>query len=199
MSALYLIRHSLTLANARHLYGGSTDSPLTGEGRMIARDYRAQWPLPGAELYVSSGMARADETLRLLTGRGADLVLPGLREMDFGAFELRGYEELRHDPAYRRWIEDKSGEVRCPGGECTNAFRARVLEAGDVLLHRPESVIVAVCHGGVIVQLMQAWFPGEDRHFYQWQPGPCCGYRIEIGEGAPIGYADFPEKGIAPE
>ena len=29
MRALYLIRHSLTEANERRLYGGSTDSPLT--------------------------------------------------------------------------------------------------------------------------------------------------------------------------
>ena len=85
MNALYLIRHSLTVANERRLYGGCTDIPLTDAGREIAVNRRGT--LPECDIYISSGMRRADETLRLLTGRAPDLVLAGLREMDFGLFE----------------------------------------------------------------------------------------------------------------
>ena len=188
MNALYLIRHSLTEANALRLYGGSTDSPLTAEGRKIALERRGVVPACG--LYVSSGMRRADETLRLMTGREADLTLPGLREMDFGAFEMRSYAQLKDDPAYIRWIEDQTGPVRCPGGENLNAFRARVLADGARLIALAEKTACAVCHGGVIVNLMQAWFPGEARNFYQWQPGPCGGYRIDVADGRPAGFQE---------
>ena len=44
MNTLYLIRHSLTEANALRLYGGSTDSPLTAGGREIALKRRGAVP-----------------------------------------------------------------------------------------------------------------------------------------------------------
>ena len=188
MNALYLIRHSLTAANERRLYGGCTDIPLTDAGREIAVNRRGT--LPECDINISSGMRRADETLRLLTGRAPDLVLAGLREMDFGAFEMRSYEQLKEDPDYIRWIGDQTGDIRCPGGESLNAFKARALGDGERLLRLPWPTALAVCHGGVIVNLMQAWFPSENRHFYQWQPGPCAGYRIALSEGSPV---DFEE------
>lgn len=188
MNALYLIRHSLTAANERRLYGGSTDIPLTDAGRAIALQRRGA--LPACDIYISSGMRRADETLRLLTGHAPDLVFSGLREMDFGAFEMRSYEQLRDDPDYIRWIGDQAGDIPCPGGESLNAFRARALDDGGRLLHLPLPTALAVCHGGVIVNLMQAWFPSESRHFYQWQPGPCAGYRITLSDGSPVKFEE---------
>lgn len=188
MNALYLIRHSLTLANERRLYGGSADIPLTAAGRAIALQRRGA--LPECEICVSSGMARANETLLLMTGRGADAVFPELREMDFGAFEMKSYDQLKEDPDYIRWIGDPTGEVPCPGGECRGDFRARVLAGGDRLLRLPRASALAVCHGGVIVNLMQAWFPSENRHFYQWQPGPCEGFAIAVSDGAPVKFEE---------
>ncbi|MBR0368135.1 MAG: histidine phosphatase family protein [Clostridia bacterium] len=188
MNTLYLIRHSLTEANALRLYGGSTDSPLTAEGQEIALKRRGA--VPPCDVYVSSGMRRADETLRLMTGRDADFALPGLREMDFGAFEMRSYEQLKDDPAYMNWIGDRTGTVRCPGGENLSTFKARVLNDGARLIALTEKTACAVCHGGVIVNLMQAWFPGEARNFYQWQPGPCGGYKIDVADGRPARFQE---------
>ena len=188
MRALYLIRHSLTRANELRLYGGSTDVPLAERGREIALDRRGALPL--CDLYVTSGMRRADETLFLMTGRAADAVMPELREMDFGAFEMRSYAQLKDEPDYIRWIGDRTGEVPCPGGESLNAFRARALSGGARLLGMAQDTACAVCHGGVIVSLMQTWFPAVQRHFYEWQPGPCAGYRIAVEGGAPV---DFEE------
>jgi len=188
MRALYLMRHSLTEANERHLYGGSTDSPLTERGRQIARERRGAVPECG--VYVSSGMVRANETLYLMTGHKADAVLPQLREMDFGAFELRGYEELKDVPEYVAWIGDETGETPCPGGETTREFRERVLDGGEELLALRGDTACAVCHGGVIVNLMQAWFPHIERNFYQWQPGPAGGYKITVNGGRPGAFVE---------
>ena len=188
MNTLYLIRHSLTEANALRLYGGSTDSPLTAEGREIAHKRRGAVPL--CDVYVSSGMRRADETLRLMTGREADFALSGLREMDFGAFEMKSYEQLKDDPDYLRWIGDEAGEFRCPGGENMSTFKARALSAGETLLHMAQPAACVVCHGGVIVNLMQAWFPHIERNFYQWQPGPAGGYKITVNGGRPGAFVE---------
>jgi alpha-ribazole phosphatase len=185
MNTLYLIRHSLTEANEKRLYCGKTDLPLSDKGRSVCHTLRDARPLPECELYVTSGMRRAEETLHLLSGRHADIVLPELKEMDFGLFEMRAYAELCAVPEYIRWIEDAQGDYPCPDGECVNAFRARVLRGGERLLRRKEKTALAVCHGGVIVQLMQSWFPNVERHFYEWQPQAGQGYRIAVSGSKP--------------
>ena len=178
MRALLLLRHGLTQANEKRIYCGATDLPLSENGRAMARELAALRPLPACDLYLTSGMARADETLELLTGRTANRVLPAFSEMDFGRFEMMGYETLRHDPGYLRWINDTDGVVPCPGGESTGAFRQRVLSCGAELLNMQWQTTLVVCHGGVIVSLMENWFPLEARGFYEWQPAACRGWRV---------------------
>ena len=192
MSALILLRHGLTEANARRLYCGWTDLPLSPAGQALCREMRKARPLPDCDAYAASDLARARETLVLLTGRDPELTLPDLREMHFGAFEMRGYEELKGDADYRRWIAQDpfTGAVSCPGGESPAEFRARALRGGAALLQMQGDAL-AVCHGGAIVQLMAAWFPTEGRNFYEWQPGPCRGYRVEVEDGAPVGFSEI--------
>ena len=188
MRALYLMRHSLTEANERHLYGGSTDSPLTEQGRAVAASRRGA--IPACDILITSGMRRANETLLIMTGRVPDLVLPQLREMDFGAFEMRSYEELKDVPEYIAWISDEAGMVRCPGGECTSDFRARALAGAATIAALKEDVACVVCHGGVIVNIMEAWFPEIQRNFYQWQPAACRGYKIVLEFGQAVGFEE---------
>ena len=191
MRALILLRHSLTEANERHLYCGWTDVPLSPAGRALAERLRAERPLPACDSYGSSGLSRATETLDLLTGKTPDVLLPDLRESRFGTFELRSYEALKDDPDYLNWIMDESGDVAPPGGESRNAFARRVCRGGAALLALPGESALAVLHGGVIVSLMQAWFPGAQRGFYDWQPGACRGYRIEIEGGSPSSFSEI--------
>lgn len=186
MRVLVLLRHGMTEANERRIYCGSTDLPLSDDGRAMAREIAVQRPLPACELYVTSGMVRADETLGILTGHKADLVMPAFSEMDFGRFEMLGYETLRHDPDYQRWINDTGGGVPCPGGESTGAFRQRVRSGGNELLEMQWRTALVVCHGGVIVNLMEGWFPLEARGFYEWQPAACKGWRVLFDHGLPI-------------
>lgn len=186
MSRLILLRHSLTEGNERRLYYGWTDIPLSPAGRALCLEMRESRPLPACGLCVTSGLIRANETLALLTGREPDEILPDLREMRFGRFEMRGYEELRDDPDYRRWV---SGGP-CPGGESQAEFRARILRGGAALLGLGGGAL-AICHGGVIANLMEAWFPAEGRDFYEWQPGPCRGYRIEAQGETPARFFEI--------
>ena len=188
MNALILLRHSLTEANERRLYCGWTDLPLSEGGRALAEEVAQERALPACGCYVTSGMRRAEETLFLLTGRASDMQLPDLREMSFGRFEMHSYEQLRDDEDYLRWIGDEAGDVACPGGESRAQFKTRVLRGGEALLRLDADSALVVCHGGVIVNLMQAWFPGTQRNFYEWQPGACRGYRVQIEGGAPQKY-----------
>jgi len=188
MKTLYLIRHSLTGANEQHLYCGHTDISLSENGRRLAVSMASERPLPECDIYATSGMKRTCETLSILTGVTDFEVMPDLMEMNFGTFEMRSYEQLSGNPDYIRWIEDESGCVACPGGESRRTFSQRIQRSiSDVLLRNAASMMI-VCHGGVIANIMQNWFPEEDRHFYQWQPKACRGYAVTIENGKPVGF-----------
>lgn len=180
---LHLIRHGQTVANQKRLYCGTTDLPLTEEGIEAIKALAAQGIYPalqGLAVYTS-GLLRAQQTLEAMYGPVPHDLLPGFREMRFGVFEMRSYEELKNDPDYIAWIEDPSGQVPCPGGESSADFSRRVLSAFKSLKGNKQSSLV-VCHGGVIATLMQRLFPREQRHFYQWQPKPGEGYSLFLPE-----------------
>ena len=177
---LYLIRHGLTEANLRRLYYGATDLPLCEEGiqGILAAKARGLYPdRAGLKLYTS-GLLRTEQTLSLIYGDVPHEALPAWAEMDFGAFEMKSYEELKNNPDYIRWIEDESGELACPGGETNNQALARFTAGLKLLRERNQDALV-ITHGGVIARLMGRLFPGEPRHFYQWQPRAGEGYRID--------------------
>ena len=89
---LTLIRHGLTEGNLKRLYYGSTDLPLTEAG--IAA-LRADPPAtPQAPDSYTSGMRRTEQTFAILFGERPHEIVRDLREIDFGHFEMRSYEEL---------------------------------------------------------------------------------------------------------
>lgn len=180
---LHLIRHGKTRANQEGLYCGKTDLPLTEEGLQAVKDLAAQGIYPsleGLDVY-SSGLERARQTLEAIYGPVEHKILPGFREMDFGLFEMKSYDQLKNNPTYLAWIEDETGQLACPGGESSADFIQRVNVSFEKLKSKKSSSLV-VCHGGVIVRLMEQIFPQEGRHFYLWQPKPGEGYSILLPE-----------------
>ena len=181
---LTLLRHGITEGNRRRLYYGSTDLPLLQEGWEALEDLRAQGGYPTATRYYTSGMIRTEQTLLALYGPVSHEVLPGLREMDFGAFEMRSYEELEHDPAYLAWLEGDVEANFCPGGESGQRVTTRALEALAPLLAAGEDA-VCITHGGVIGGLLAHWFPREEGR-YAWTPAPGRGFQVELRDGIPL-------------
>lgn len=176
---IYLIRHGKTEANEKHLYCGSTDLSLSAAG--VAALQGIRYHIPQAR-FVTSGMKRANETLKLLFGDVPFEVDSRFREVNFGAFEMRGYGELKDTPAYQAWLEGDNDANIPPDGESGAQMKRRVLKAFSEI--REDTVLVT--HGGVIAAIMEYLFPEENKNRYQWQPSPGCGYRIENGTYAPI-------------
>ena len=174
-----LIRHGRTEANEKWLYCGSTDLPLTEEGRRELSDLREAGAYPAAEglRRCTSGMRRTEETLELLFGPGESIALPGFREMDFGGFEMRSYEEMKEEPDYQAWITGDNRVNVCPGGESGEQMEERVLAAWRELERGPDSLLVT--HGGPIAAIMAYLFPGEGKNRYEWQPKNGRGFLLE--------------------
>ena len=175
---LILLRHGRTEANERHLYCGSSDPSLSDAGRAELKKLRTERELDISGLMrITSGMRRTDETLQILFNCAQDRADFGLREIDFGEFELLDYERLRSVSDYRAWIADETGDLAPPGGESANAFRERVIAA----VSRLTKDALIVTHGGVIAALMAYWFPNEEKNRWDWQPDFGHGYEVFLG------------------
>lgn len=177
--SIYLIRHGKTAANEQRLYCGSTDLPLSETGM---RELRALHYVIAPECFVTSGMKRTEETLQILFGVVPFAVDVRFREVDFGDFEMRSYEQLKEDPAYQVWISGDNEANVPPNGESGAQMTRRVLQAFREL---PEGTAL-IAHGGVIAAIMADLFPEENKHRYQWQPENGHGYEICGGSYTPI-------------
>ena len=149
MIRLGLLRHGHTAWNRAGRIQGRTDIPLDTD----ARAQLAQLRLPeGWEeaAIVSSPLARAMETGRLVTGRDPTTV-PALTEMDWGDWEGAKGADLSaaRDSGFRH-IEDWGWDYRPPGGESPLAVRARLLPWVETL----ETDTVAICHIGIMRVLL---------------------------------------------
>ncbi len=175
---IYLIRHGKTEANEKGLYCGKTDLPLSKAGKQEL----VPKTLSGDFRFLSSGLRRANETLEALFGPVAYECEPELREMDFGAFEMHSYEQLKEDPAYLAWCGGNNEENLTPGGESGTLMKKRVLKAfGRIVSQGQDTVIVT--HGGCIAAIMADLFPQEHKNRYQWQCANGSGYELHFSGG----------------
>lgn len=204
-SEIVLIRHGITTGNIRRLYYGSTDVPLAEEGIARLKEQKAQGIYPdgdGADFYTS-GMLRAEQTLKILYGDREHVQLPELKELHFGEFEMKSYEELDKVPEYREWITAGTDTMPPPGGESIADFTVRVKTGFDKLVHLhsckvlelrhkdAEARSICICHGGVISGIMAYIWPEEHKNFYEWIPEPGHGYVLTLQESKIIDRAIF--------
>lgn len=184
MIECYLYRHGETKGNEEGRYLGRTDESLSEEGKKALREKR----MPPAEAVFSSPKKRCQETAALFFPGQCRIIVPDLRECDFGIFENKNWRELSGNPAYQKWI-DSGGTLPFPGGESGEGFQKRCREAFlEVLAFCKREGIeraAIVIHGGTIRSILSAW--GEPaRGFYDWNPKNGGGYRIRVKEGEPL-------------
>ena len=154
---LFLLRHGPTTAPAG-CFAGSTDLPLSGQG---LEGLPALLPhLQGVEKWYCSPLRRACQTLEHLRTQGCRIEQPlydtRLREIDFGAWELKTFAEIAAAAPERiaAWQEDYEGFV-FPKGEAVADFLCRTREILTVLAASGHQV-AAVTHGGVIRAMLCA-------------------------------------------
>ena len=174
---LSLIRHGATDANEKRIYCGFTDIPLSESGKAGLLRLIETGKYPKADIYITSGMKRTDETMRMIYNKSPDLVMEEFKEYNFGAFEMKSHIELCGDAGYLRWIEGGC-EISCTSGESRDIFENRIKSGLRRLARLEAQSAVIVCHGGVIASIMEFLFPGK-RNFYEWQPGFGRGYTID--------------------
>ncbi|MCD7981863.1 MAG: histidine phosphatase family protein [Clostridiales bacterium] len=193
---ILLLRHGMTQGNLERRYVGRTDEPLlpSAAEELEHSEYRCFCP----ELVYVSPLLRCRQTAEILfpelmcgeSELNRLIICEGLKEMDFGIFEYKTYEELKGQSAYRDWI-DSNGTAAVPGGESGTGFRERCREAFLICLrdaeHRGAEKIAVVTHGGVIMSIMEA-FARPRADYYHWQLQNGRGYQVHTDEKRRLPY-----------
>lgn len=151
MTRLFWVRHGPT--HAKSLVGWSD---LRADLSDSARIGRLDAHLPQGARLVSSDLRRATATADALGQTRHRLPHdPALREINFGAWELKAPDQIE-DQAHYRAFWDKPGAVRPPQGESWGELTTRVDAAADRLIAaHPGEDLVIVAHLGVILSQFQ--------------------------------------------
>lgn len=180
---IYLIRHGKTYCNERQLYSGKTDVELSASGIAELKAKSREYKYPECEFYFTSGAKRANQTLEIICPHKSYSVLEKLFEYNFGDFELKSYEDLKLKKEYIDWINDESGDIRCPNGESRKEFQIRIKEGFKELIAylREKNIKTAlgVTHGGTIGIILETIYD-DSKKFYEWQPKNGEGYELDI-------------------
>lgn len=149
---IYLVRHGATALTAEDRFAGSTDVPLSDEGRRQVAALAERLRCDKLDGVYASPLARTMETARIIAApHGADVQPePGLAEISYGHWEGRTRDEIEDAFAaeYDAWQEDPL-TVGPENGESGVQVLARALPVVRriVLSHRHQSVLV-VSHKG---------------------------------------------------
>ncbi len=171
------VRHFMTPGNRKKQYIGSTDEPLDEE--MIPRDLK---DYPQIDALTVSPMLRCRQTAERIWSSMPFETEPLMRELDFGEYERKTYEELKNEPVYQAWL-DSGGAGAFPGGEDRADFQKRCVQGAENMISRliaeDRKRAGVVVHGGTIMAVLSAFDP-EKRPFYHWQVSNGNGYITDI-------------------
>lgn len=177
---IVFIRHGRTPANKENRYLGKTDESLSPEGIEALRQEKAEKIYPEIDYLFASPMKRCIETADILYPGKDPILVPQWKEMDFGLFEGKNYQELNGDKQYQAWI-DSGGTLPFPQGESRPCFLQRCSQGMYESVDRYRELftggvkIGCVVHGGTIMALLSTFYGGE---YFDYQVkngrGYCC-------------------------
>jgi broad specificity phosphatase PhoE len=146
-----LIRHGETAWSLSGQHTGSTDIPLTENGRELARQLASLLARTTFALVLTSPLGRARETCELAGLAKIAEVNPDLTEWNYGEYEGLTPKQI-HDRA-PGWMIFRDG---CPGGESPEQVGARV----DRIIARARAVggdVALFAHGHVFRVFAARW------------------------------------------
>jgi broad specificity phosphatase PhoE len=159
---VFAIRHGETAWSLSGQHTGTTDIPLTDNGRRLAKRIRPVLAPRAFGLVLCSPMQRARGTCEL-AGLGDKAVIDSdLVEWNYGEYE--GLTPKQIQQMAPGWLIFRDG---CPGGERPEQVGARV----DRVIARSRAVdgdIALFAHGHVLRVFVARWIglpPGGGQHF----------------------------------
>ena len=175
---VFTIRHGETAWSLSGQHTGTTDIPLTDNGRRLAERLRPVLAKEPFALVLCSLMQRARETCEL-AGLGNSAVIDAdLSEWNYGEYEGLTSAEIRETRP--GWLVFRDG---CPGGETPEQVGIRT----DRVIARARAVsgdVAMFAHGHVLRALVARWIglPASAGQHFLLDTGTLCvlGYYRDI-------------------
>lgn len=148
---LILVRHGQIQTEYLGRLIGATDAALDPVGEAQARALASRVAHWQPDVCYCSPMRRCQQTARLMVPELPLRFDEQLREVDFGRWERRTFEEAaREDPACMAHWSAFAPEFAFPEGESLASFLHRVKSSIERLANDEAERVLAVTHGGVI-------------------------------------------------
>jgi len=166
---IFFIRHGTTKGNEEKRYVGSTDEGLSDSGKSNLLNIK----YPDMDYIFTSPMKRCIETIEILFENCGYTIIDEIKEMDFGKFEYKNYDELKNEPCYINWLES-GGNSSFPGGEDIIKFKNHCIKGFEKIIDTAKNSkqIAIVTHGGVIMSIMEKFY-GSSFYEFQIENGSC--------------------------
>ena len=152
MTTFLLARHAAHDWLGRGFAGRMPAVALNEAGRAQALELVVRLEGVAIDAIYCSPQPRTQQTAApLARARGLAIAIdPGWDEVDLGAWQGRTFDDVRGDPAWTQWLEQRSSACP-PGGEPFVGVAQRASEALRRLARRhPGQHVLVVSHGDVI-------------------------------------------------
>ncbi len=179
---IHFIRHGAISPTLKGRYIGTTDVPLSEDGKIDIRRLDATADYPYAKVVFTSPLKRCTQTAKLIYPDIEPLVIDQLTECSFGEWENKTADELRGDETFARWLAGDSS-VKPPRGESNADFTRRIClmfeSIVDGLIKTGTTDAAIVTHGGVMNTLLAVYGIPQAKPF-DWACDNGYGYSMRV-------------------
>jgi broad specificity phosphatase PhoE len=185
---IYLARHAQTASSAVDSFNGQRELPLTEHGRAQAAKLGERLKGIEWEAVYRSPLGRTGETAALVAPGREAKILPGLIEINYGAWEGLSVQQARDlNPAhYAAWEKDPA-KVSPPGGETATQIAERALAALEQIRAAHDGSakpVLAVSHKATLRVLGAALSGGPVGNYRtRWPQDECALNLVELRFG----------------
>ncbi|MEN8189875.1 MAG: histidine phosphatase family protein [Thermodesulfobacteriota bacterium] len=186
---LFMLRHGEVGYPGR--YVGASDLPLNVQGREQIRTLGPVLAKMEIDLILASPMKRCRMSCEELGLDRQPRLVEELREIDFGRWELKSFEEIAaSDPELVQQWAVWSADFCFPQGESVTNFLDRVQSVAALVAEQSAENILLVTHGGMIRSLLCHFLglPPEDYLVFQVDRAKYCTLELHGERGVLSGF-----------
>lgn len=179
---IHFIRHGAIDDTLKGVYIGTTDVPLSDEGKRQLKllDHNNKYPY--GSVVFTSPLKRCKQTCEVLYSHLEPIVINELTECNFGEWEGKSADELADDPDFSKWLAGDT-DVKPPKGESNADFTRRICLMFDNivngLIKTGTTDCVIVTHGGIIMTLLAVYGLPQAKPF-DWACDNGYGYSLRV-------------------
>jgi alpha-ribazole phosphatase len=179
---IHFIRHGAISPTLNGRYIGTTDVPLSEEGKSAIRKLSCTMDYPYAKVVFTSPLKRCTQTAKIIYPNLDAIAVDQLMECHFGEWENQSAEDLRGDETFSKWLAGDN-EVKPPRGESAADFTRRIClmfeSIVNGLIKTGTTDAAIITHGGVMNTLLAVYGLPQAKPF-DWACDCGYGYSLRI-------------------